>query len=113
MNKIMAMPVARQPGKPAGSSAAYQPVRLKNDLASYAHKEQQQDDAAATASTTTAPKAHVVLQPVENDVEQKEFEKPFQASVTTIHDVLAETQKSFDRQSTFWKSGKTSSLYNG
>jgi hypothetical protein len=75
------------------------PIRLKDDAAGQGHKNQQQNHATTAATTASAPKAKIVLQPVKDDVEQEEFEQPFQTTVAT-HKLVSRVSES-EEQSIF------------
>jgi alpha-D-ribose 1-methylphosphonate 5-triphosphate synthase subunit PhnG len=62
-----------------------EPVRAKQHRKGQQARENQHYDAATTAAATAAPKTEALLRPIEDSVEQEEFEQARETSGTVVH----------------------------
>jgi hypothetical protein len=52
---------------------ARHPVGVEDDATSQSDENQHQEHSTAAATTSPTPKTYIILQPIKEDVEQKEF----------------------------------------
>jgi hypothetical protein len=75
-----------QPPDRSLRSPRFEPVRSCDDLAQEKQKDAEQDDAASNPRARTSfAKSKVPLQPIEQRVQQKEFEQSRKTSLTIAH----------------------------